>query len=140
MVDQKRESLPARPNEDSIIGTWSPVWSRWEDIPTPAEDVRDVTLTFAEGRCEVRRRGKAHPLWHLFDRSGRIIRDDRRLLRRERRSRVERRRLCAGIYKLNAERLGVCYGPPGGDRAITFSADKGTGNYVAEYRHSDPTR
>jgi uncharacterized protein (TIGR03067 family) len=137
MADQKRDSPPERPNEDSIIGTWSPVWSRWENIPTPAEDVRDVTLTFAEGRCEVRRAnklirsgtfstdpaGSSATIDVCFDESdvpeltGAALR---------------------GIYELSGERLRVCYGPPGGARALTFSADKGSGNYVAEYRRWYP--
>ena len=39
----------------SLDGTWSPLCSTWEDVPTPIEDLRDVTLTFENGRCEVRR-------------------------------------------------------------------------------------
>ena len=36
------------------MGTWSPLWSRWEEVSTPLEDLREVKLTFAEGLCDVR--------------------------------------------------------------------------------------
>ena len=53
---QGREALDPM-TTDTPDGTWSPKWSTWEDQPTSAEDLRDVILTFRDGRCEVRRGG-----------------------------------------------------------------------------------
>jgi hypothetical protein len=39
-----------------------------------------------------------------------------------------------GIYQLDGDHLKICYGPPVGDRANFFSGEKGSGQYLAEYR------
>ena len=45
---------------------------------------------------------------------------------------IERRAL--GIYEIDGSDLRICYGPPGGQRAGSFSGEKGTKQYLAEYR------
>ncbi len=118
---------------DTPDGTWSPKWSTWEDQPTPVEDLRDVTLTFRDGRCEVRRGG-------TLIRRGTYSADPTRS--------PKTLDVCftesdvpelidaplRGIYEVKGEQLRICYGPAGGDRAPTFAAEKGTGRYLGEYR------
>ncbi len=58
MTDRQLGGNLNGPDTSSVVGTWSPLWSRWEDIPTLPEELSDVTLTFLEGRCEVRRGAK----------------------------------------------------------------------------------
>jgi uncharacterized protein (TIGR03067 family) len=41
--------------------------------------------------------------------------------------------LC-GIYERTGDHLRICFGPPSGHRARSFSAEKGTGQYLGEYR------
>ena len=136
MADQQHDTDVKRPDGSSVAGTWSPLWSMWENIPTPPDDLRDVTLTFAEGRCEVRRCAK-------------LIREGVYAI--DPTSSPKTIDVCftesdvpelisaplRGIYEVNAEQLRICYGPPGGDRARSFSADEGTGQYLAEYRRRD---
>ena len=55
MTDGNRHNREAKNAADLIVGTWSPQWSIGDGEPTPAEDLNDITLTFADGRCEVRR-------------------------------------------------------------------------------------
>jgi uncharacterized protein (TIGR03067 family) len=138
MADRRHDSGVTGSDAGSVAGTWSPLWSRWEDIPTSPEELRDVTLTFAEGRCEVRRGDQ-------LIRKGAYATDPTRSPKT-----ID---VCfsesdvpeligaplRGIYEANADRLRICYGPPGGDRAHSFSASQGTGQYLAEYRRRDVT-
>ena len=92
-----------------------------------------MTLTFAEGRCEVFRGEKLlrrgtystdpaqspKTINVCFTESDVPELIDAPLL---------------GIYEVNAEQLRICYGPAGGNRAGSFSAEKGNGQYLAEYR------
>ncbi|MHC4602330.1 MAG: TIGR03067 domain-containing protein [Planctomycetota bacterium] len=136
MVDRQHDSSVTGPDVGSVAGTWSPQWSTWEEIPTPTEELRYVTLTFADGRCEVGRGEK-------LIRRGTYTTDPTRSPKT-----ID---VCftesdvpeligaplRGIYEVSAEQLRICYGPPGGDRACSFSAEKGSGQYLAEYRRSD---
>lgn len=124
------------PDTGSIAGMWFAVWSMWDATPTPADDLRDVTLTFAQGRCEVYRGGK-------LIRRGTYTSDTTQT--------PQTLDVCftesdvpelidaplRGICEVHGERLRICYGPPGGERASSFAAEKGTGHYLAEYRRCD---
>ena len=83
MTDRQHASNVNGTDASSVVGSWSPLWSRWEDIPTPPEDLRDVTLTFAEGRCEVRRGEKLIRRGTYFHRSETVPENHRRLLHRK---------------------------------------------------------
>ncbi len=133
-----RQDDASVPGSDAcqVAGTGSPLWSKWEDVSTPADDLRDVTLTFLDGWCEVRRGER-------LIRKGSYATDSTRS--------PQFIDVCftesdvpeligaplLGIYEANAERLRICYGPPGGERAHSFSAIQGTGQYLAEYRRRD---
>ncbi len=138
MTDRQHASDVNGPDASSVVGTWSPLWSRWEDIPTPPEDLRDVTLTFAGGRCEVRRGG-------TLIRCGTYSTDPTRSTKTidvcftesDVPELIDAPML--GIYEVNAEQFRICYGAPGGDRAHSFSTEKGTGQYLGEYRRKDVT-
>ncbi|MBI3697064.1 MAG: hypothetical protein HY238_19795 [Acidobacteria bacterium] len=136
MVDRQYDSSVTGPDAGSVAGTWSPQWSTWEEILTPTEELCDVALTFADGRCEVRRGER-------LIRRGTYATDPTRSPKT-----ID---VCftesdvpelvgaplRGIYEVSAEQLRICYGPPDGDRARSFSAEKGTRQYLAEYRRSD---
>ena len=136
MPDQQHTSDANRVDASSVVGTWSPLWSRWEDIPTADEDLRDVTLTFAEGRCEVFRGEK-------LIRCGVYSTDptqfpktiDVCFTESDVPELIDAPML--GIYEVMAEKLRICYGPPGGDRAPSFSPEKGNGQYLVEFRRRD---
>ena len=140
-MTRRRGPQPATTGESdmhAVMGTWVPVRSRGEDIPTPPEDLRDVTLTFVDNRCEVRRGDRLirHGTYSTdptpspkaisvcFTESDVPELIDAPML---------------GIYEVNAERLRICYGPPGGDRPNAFSPEKGNGQYLGEYRRRDLT-
>jgi len=136
MVDRERVSSVNRKDTGLIAGTWRPQWSIGDGLPTLRNDLRDVTLTFANSRCEVRRGGtlirrgsyatdptqspKTIDVCFTESDVGELIGATLR-----------------GIYEVKAGDLRICYGPPGGVRASSFSAEKGTGQYLAEYRRSD---
>ena len=136
MTDRQHASNVNGPDASSVVGTWSPLRSRWEDIPTPPEDLRDVTLTFAEGRCEVHRSGK-------LIRRGTYSTDptpspktiDVCFTESDVPELIDAPML--GIYEVNAGQLRICYGPPGGNRVRSFLAEKRTGQYLGEYRRKD---
>lgn len=133
MTSRKPQSDEGERLGDSIIGTWLPQWSVGDGEPTSAEDLRGVTLTFLGGRCEVRRGGNLirlgmytadatnspHTLDVCFSES-----DVPELIGATLR----------GIYEVDADQLRICYGPPGGNRARAFSGNRGTEQYLAEYR------
>jgi uncharacterized protein (TIGR03067 family) len=133
MTDRQNDNTSIGSDAGSIAGIWTPLWSTWEDIPTPPEDLHDVSLTFVAGRCEVRR-------GQVLIRSGTYATDSTRSPRF-----IDVCFLASdvpeltgatlrGLYEADAEKLRICYGPPGGDRAHSFSASAGTGQYLAEYR------
>ena len=117
----------------SIVGTWVPIHSVGDGEATSAEDLSDVTLTFANGRCDVRRAG-------VLIRQGRYSADSRPIPcelevcfeQSDVPELIERP--LKGIYQLDGDHLKICYGPPAGDRANFFSGEKGSGQYLAEYR------
>ena len=130
--------ISSNPNEDhrthgSIVGTWIPIRSGGDGELTSDEDLRDVTLTFADGECKVHRAGVLirHGTYRVdsakvpcqldvcFEQS-----DVPELIDAPLR----------GIYEVEGNDLRICYGPPGGHRAGSFSAEKGTSQYLAEYR------
>ncbi len=119
----------------SIVGTWVPIHSVGDGEPTSDEDLRDVTLTFADGRCEVRRAG-------VLIRQG-VYSVDSAKIPRELDVCFEHSDVpeligtpLKGIYQVDGDHLRICYGPPAGDRASSFSGERGTGQYLAEYRAS----
>jgi uncharacterized protein (TIGR03067 family) len=119
----------------SIDGTWIPIHSVGDGEQTSDEDLRDITLFFANGRCEVRRaevliRQGAYSvdtakipceLDVCFEQSDVPELIDATL---------------KGIYQVDRDHLRICYGAPGGGRASSFSGEKGTGQYLAKYRAS----
>jgi uncharacterized protein (TIGR03067 family) len=100
---------------------------------TSDEDLRGVTLSFADGQCEVHRAG-------VLIRSGRYSVDSAKIPREldvcfeqsDVRELIDAR--LQGIYEVDGNHLRICYGPPGGDRAKSFSGEKGTTQYLGEYR------
>ena len=136
MVDRQPDSSLNRNDTDSVVGTWSPQWSIGDGMHTPRAQLRDVTLTFTDGRCAVRR-------GETIIRLGSYATDATKPQKS-----IE---VCFtesdvaeligvplhGIYEVNKDQLRICYGPPGGHRARSFSAEKGTGQYLAEYRRCD---
>ncbi len=130
-----------RPDENhqtagsSIVGTWVPIHSIGDGEPTSDEDLRDVTLTFADGRCEVRRAG-------VLIRQGMYSVDSAKIpceldVCFEQSDVPELiDATLKGIYQFDRDHLRICYGPPGGDRASFFTGEKGTGQYLAKYRAS----
>ena len=134
MIDRQPDESVRSNDPESIVGTWSPQSSTWEETPTPAEDLRDVTLTLTgDGRCEVRR-------GVTMIRLGRYTVDvtpmpktlDVCFTESDVPELIDAPLL--GIFEVDGEKLRICYGPPGGYRARSFSAAKGTGQYLAEYR------
>lgn len=117
---------------DPLVGSWSPQWSMGDGEPTSAADLRDVVLTFADGRCEVTRAGS-------LIRSGTYVNDrkispktiDVHFTESDVRELIDAP--LRGIYEVSADKLCICYGPAGGGRAVTFSGEKGTGQYLAQY-------
>ena len=117
----------------SIVGTWIPIHSIGDGEPTSDKDLRDVTLTFADGRCEVRRGA-------LLIRQGVFAVDcaeipcelDVCFKQSDVPELIDAP--LRGIYQVDGDHLRICYGPPGGDRARSFSGERGTGQYLAEYR------
>ena len=130
-----------RPDENhqtagsSIVGTWVPIHSIGDGEPTSDEDLRDITLSFANGRCEVRRAG-------VLIRQGRYSVDSAKIpceldVCFEQSDVPELiDATLKGIYQVDRDHLRICYGPPGGNRASSFSGEKGTGQYLAKYRAS----
>lgn len=101
--------------------------------PTSQAELCNVTLTFAEGRCEVRR-------GHEMIRLGTFEHNDHA---RPKTIDVHFQQsdvpelidaTLRGIYEFREGRLRICYGPPDGHRADSFSGQKGTGQYLAEYK------
>ena len=139
MTDRQHASNLNGTDASSVVGAWSPLWSRWEDIPTPPEELRDVTLTFAKGSVQVCRGEK-------LVRLGTYSTDTRRspktidvcFSESDVPELIDAPML--GIYEVNVEQLRICYGPPGGGRARSFSTEKGTGQYLGEYRRKDVTK
>ena len=123
------------PSHDLTGRTWVPIRSVGDGEPTPEDDLGDITLTFADGRCDVRRAG-------VLIRRGTYTVDSEKL--------PYQLDVCfhesdvpelidaalRGIFQVNGDFLRICYGPPGGARATSFSAEKGTGQYLGEYRES----
>ena len=136
MVDREQVSSVNKKNTGSIAGTWRPQRSIGDGLPTTRNDLRDVTLTFANSRCEVRR-GEA------LIRRGSYSTDptqspktiDVCFTESDVPELIDA--TLRGIYEVKAENLRICYGPPGGVRARSFSGEKGTGQYLAEYQRSD---
>lgn len=128
---------PAPGNEDhlmpvSVRGTWIPIRSVGDGEPTSEKDLRDVTLTFIDGRCEVHRAG-------VLIRHGTYSVDTAKVpceldvcFAESDVSELIGAPL-RGIFEVDGDQLRICYGPPGGDRATSFSGEKGTGQYLAEY-------
>ena len=136
-----RQDDASVPGSDAcpVAGTWSPLWSKWEDVSTPADDLRDITLTLLDGWCEVRRGER-------LIRKGPYATDPTR----------------------SPQFIDVCFtesdvpeligAPPARDlrsecgatanllrparrrAARAFSAEVGTGQYLAEYRRRDVAR
>ena len=100
---------------------------------TSDEDLRDVTLTFADRQCEVHRAG-------VLIRRGSYSVDSAKIPceldvcfeQSDVRELIGAR--LQGIYEVDGDHLRICYGPPGGHRAKSFSGEKGTTQYLAEYR------
>lgn len=119
-----------------IEGTWAPYRSRWENQETPEDELRDVTLTFAEGRCEVHRAG-------ALLRHGTYTTDTSTTPHRIdvtfKESDVEELTDAAllGIYERAEDCLCICYGPPGGARPGEFWTEPKSGKYLGEYRLID---
>ena len=133
MADREQNTQKREDCAESIRGIWSPQWSIGDGEPTSAEDLHDITLTFANGRCEVCRGGTvirlgtytndtttSPPTLDVSFTDGDVPELINAPLR--------------GIYEVSKNQLRICYGPPGGPRAQSFSSDKGTGQYLAEYR------
>lgn len=120
----------------SIVGSWTPQWSIGDGVETPTTDLEGVTLTFIDGRCEVRR---ADQLIRLGTYSVDMTTEPKSIDVRFTESDVPE--LIAapllGIFELNEDLLRICYGPPGGRRAHSFSGDEGTEQYLAEYARSN---
>ncbi len=133
MTGRKKHSQASEALVDSIIGTWSPQWSIGDGEPTSAEDLREITLTFAAGRCEVRR---GDNVVRLGTYTTDLTTSPRTLDVSFTESDVPELidATLRGIYEISADRLRICYGPPGGVRARLFCGDRGTGQYLAEYR------
>jgi len=120
---------------NSIVGTWVPIRSIGDGEPTSDEDLRDITLTFANGWCEVRRAG-------VLIRQGMYSVDSAKIPceldvcfeQSDVPELIETP--LKGIYQVDGDHLRICYGPPAGDRASSFSGEEGTGQYLAEYRAS----
>ena len=126
---------PERTPADPIEGSWSPLWSMGDGEPMPAEDLRDVKLTFADGRCEVHRAEcLVRPGTYSVDRTRSPETIDVHFTDSDVPELIGA--MLLGIYEVDAGRLRICYGPPGGHRARDFSAEQGTGQYVAEYCRS----
>ena len=133
MRSSSRSEKNHQAEDSSIVGTWAPIHSIGDGEPTSDKDLRDITLAFARGRCEVRRgdilirKGtycadtakNPHELNVFFEQS-----DVQELIGTT----------LKGIYQVDRDHLRICYGPPGGHRARSFSAEKGTSQYLAEYR------
>jgi uncharacterized protein (TIGR03067 family) len=126
------------PDAGSVAGVWSPLRSWWEDIPTPPEGLPDVTLIFAEGRCEVRRGGELIR-WGAYatdsSRSPKTI--DVCFSESDVPELIDAPLL--GIYEVDGDRLRICYGPPGGGRPPSFLIERGTGRYLGQYRRRHVT-
>ena len=130
-VSGSKQVVPHSPG--SLEGSWSPQWSTWEDEPTPVEDLRDVTLTFENGLCEVRRSGTLIRRGTYSADSAQSPKTIDVCFTESDVPELINSPLC-GIYERIGEQLRICYGPPGGHRAGSFSAEKGTGQYLGEYR------
>lgn len=118
---------------DLMLGTWSPQWSIGDGEPTPAEDLRDITLTFADGRCEVCRGGTVIRLGtYTTDTTSSPPTLDVSFTDSDVPELIDAP--LRGSYEFDADRLRICYGAPGGPRAQSFCGDKGTKQYLAEYR------
>ena len=97
-----------------------------------------MTLTFVDGRCEVRRgEGLIRRGTYSTDptRSPKTI--DVCFTESDVPELIDVP--LHGIYEVNPEQLRICYGSPGGSRARSFSAERRTGQYLAEYRRRDVT-
>lgn len=116
-----------------IVGTWSPQWSIGDGEPTAAVDLRDVTLTFADGRCEVCRGESVIRLGtYSTDTTTSPATIDVIFTESDVPEFIDAP--LRGIYEFSNDRLRICHGPPGGSRAHSFCGDQGTGQYLAEYR------
>ena len=135
MRSSSRSEKKHRAEGSSIIGTWVPIHSIGDGEQTSDDDLHGITLTFAGGRCEVCRAESLirqgtysvdtaknpHELDVCFEQSDVPELIDATL---------------KGIYQVARYHLRICYGPPGGNRASSFSGEKGTGQYLAKYRAS----
>ena len=113
----------------SIVGTWVPTCTIGDGEPTSDENVRDITLICANGRCEVHREGVSIrqrrysvdsvkipcELEVCFEQS-----DVPELIDATRK----------GIYQVDRDYMRICYGPPG----ELFSGEKATDQYLAKHR------
>ena len=137
MTGQKQHSQGDVAIVDSIRGTWSPQWSIGDGEPTPDEDLRDITLTFVDRRCEVRRGESLIRLGtYTTDTTTSPPTLDVSFADSDVPELIDAP--LRGIYEINVDRLRICYGPPGGPRAEAFTGDKGTEQYLAEYRRNRP--
>ena len=133
MRSSSRSEKNHQAEDSSIVGTWVPIHSIGDGEPTSDEDRHGMTLTFANGRCEVHR-GEVpirqgtyrvdtaktpHELDVWFEQSDVPELIDATL---------------KGIYHVDRDHLQICYGPPGGNRASSFSGEQGTGQYLSKSR------
>jgi uncharacterized protein (TIGR03067 family) len=133
MTGRKQHCQGEEAIANSILGTWSPQWSIGDGKPTAAEDLRDITLTFADGRCAVHRGETVIRLGsYTTDSTSSPPTLDVTFTDSDVPELIDAP--LRGIYEINADRLRICYGPPGGPRAQSFCGDKGTEQYLAEYR------
>ena len=135
MCSSSRSEKNHQAEDSSIVGTWVPIHSIGDGEPTSDEDLHGITLSFAGGRCEVRRA-------EFLIRQG-TYRVDTAKIPCELDVFFEQSDVqeligttLKGIYQVDRDHLRICYGPPGGNRASSFSGEKGTGQYLAKYRAS----
>jgi uncharacterized protein (TIGR03067 family) len=137
MTDRKQHRQGKEALADSILGTWSPQWSIGDGEPTTADDLRNITLTFVDGRCEVRRGESLIRLGtYTTDTTTSPPTLDVSFTASDVPELIDAP--LRGIYQISSGRLRICYGPPGRRRAESFCGDKGTEQYLAEYRRNHP--
>ena len=131
-------SSSSHPNEDhrtdgSIVGTWIPIRSVGDGEPTSDDDLRGVTLTFADGQCKVYRAGVLIRRGTVWVDAAKIPRELDVCFEQSDVPELIGAPL-RGIYEVDGNALRICYGPPAGHRPGSFSGEKGTSQYLAEYR------
>ncbi len=124
------------PAFSSIVGSWTPQYSSGDGVETPKTELDGVRLTFIDGHCEVRRGGQLIRLGtYSVDTTTEPKSIDVCFAESDVPELVGAPLL--GIFELNDDRLRICYGAPGGRRALSFSGDEGTQQYLAEYVRSN---